>query len=119
MNMSPRWMPLLEAAGHEVFHWSQIGRPDATDAEILLRASTDQAVIISHDLDFGSILAASGGRAPSVVLLRTDNLDVALIGEQVLVALRQLREALDAGALVAIDPKRTRIRMLPLRRPDS
>lgn len=36
------------------------------------------------------------------------------VGEQVLVALRQLANELEIGALVTIEPERTRLRILPL-----
>jgi len=37
------------------------------------------------------------------------------IGRQVIEALRQMESALDEGALVTVDPKRTRVRVLPFR----
>jgi hypothetical protein len=38
-----------------------------------------------------------------------------VIGHQVLVAVRQMEQELQDGALVTIDPIRTRMRVLPLR----
>ena len=37
-----------------------------------------------------------------------------VIGEPVIKALRQMKTELDEGALLTIDPKRTRLRLLPL-----
>jgi len=31
MNLSPGWIPLLLAAGHEALHWSEVGDPRAPD----------------------------------------------------------------------------------------
>lgn len=114
MNLSPRWQAHLADAGFDAAHWSQLGRPDAPDAEIMRYAAEAGAVVLTHDLDFGTILAASGDHSPSVVVIRSDTLDIARIGPQVLAALRQFNDMLAAGALVSVHPQRTRVRMLPL-----
>lgn len=108
MNLSPRWVDHLAAAGHDTVHWSNVGRPDATDAEIMAHATSSGM----------AILAASGGTAPSVVTIRADNLAVDKVGESVLVALRQFERELSEGALLIVQPHRTRVRPLPLR-PDQ
>jgi predicted nuclease of predicted toxin-antitoxin system len=35
MNLSPRWVKLLLDAGIEASHWSNLGRANAPDAEIM------------------------------------------------------------------------------------
>ena len=115
MNLSPRWVAQLAGAGIESVHWSSIGQPNAPDTEIMAYARATGAVVLTHDLDFGSILAATHGDKPSVVQIRAEDVGVAAIGAQVVSALLQMRSELEEGALVTIDPKRTRLRMLPLR----
>lgn len=73
-----------------------------------------QSVVLTHDLDFGDILAATGGAKPSVVQIRASGLGVERIGQQVIAALALCAEELDAGALVTVDATRTRVRLLPL-----
>ena len=114
MNLSPRWAAFLQDAGHEAEHWSAIGRPDASDAEIMGHALRFGAVVITHDLDFGTILAASGNAAPSVVIIRSDTLATESIGRPVLAALRQFESELLVGALITVHPQRTRVRLLPI-----
>jgi predicted nuclease of predicted toxin-antitoxin system len=75
-------------------------------------------VVLTRDLDFGTILAVAQGDKPSVVQIRSDDITPASIGKQVISALTQMTLELEAGALVTIDPKRTRIRVLPLRTGD-
>jgi predicted nuclease of predicted toxin-antitoxin system len=115
MNLSPKWAKFLEAAGFEATHWSIIGNANAPDAEIMAYAAANQFVVLTHDLDFGTILAASQTETPSVVQIRSDDLSPAVIGLHVIAALRQMKQELSDGALLTIDPKRTRIRLLPLR----
>ena len=45
-------------------------------------------VVLTHDLDFGSILAATQGKKPSVVQIRAGDVSPDAIGEFVAEALR-------------------------------
>ena len=114
MNIPPGWVDDLRAAGHEAVHWRDVGDPKASDATILGHARRAGLVVLTHDLDFGDILAATGGGAPSVVQLRTGGLGFATIGQLVLHALSAHAQALDKGALITIDLRRARVRLLPL-----
>jgi predicted nuclease of predicted toxin-antitoxin system len=35
MNLSPAWVDVLNAAGFEAVHWSQIGSAKAPDSEVM------------------------------------------------------------------------------------
>ena len=78
-------------------------------------ARTDDWIVITHDLDFGAILAATHGEKPSVVQIRADDISPDVIGLQVVAALRQMADELEAGALLTVDSNRTRLRVLPLK----
>jgi predicted nuclease of predicted toxin-antitoxin system len=114
MNLSPRWVGLLTDAGFEATHWSSLGRANAPDPEIMAFAKANGYVVLTHDLDFGTILAATHGDKPSVVQLRSEDVSPDAIGRSVIDALRQMAAELDEGALLTVDPKRTRLRVLPL-----
>jgi predicted nuclease of predicted toxin-antitoxin system len=115
MNLSPRWVSLLTSGGIDAVHWSTIGAKNATDAEIMAYALAQDHVVLTHDLDFSAILAATQGEKPSVVQLRSDDVSPDVIGNQVLIALRQMEAELREGALITVDSNRTRLRVLPLR----
>lgn len=114
MNLSPRWVGRLAEAGIEAAHWSSVGPYNASDPEIMGYASANGYVVLTHDLDFGAILAATRGEKPSVVQIRSEDVSPDAIGKQVISALRQMEFELELGALLTIDPRRTRIRILPL-----
>lgn len=114
MNLSPRWIGLLVNSGIEAAHWSTLGANNAPDTEIMTYASANGYVVLTHDLDFSAILAATHGEKPSVVQIRADDVSPDVIGLQVITALRQMASELADGALLTIDPKRTRMRLLPL-----
>jgi predicted nuclease of predicted toxin-antitoxin system len=61
MNLSPRWVQVFEQAGIQAVHWSLIGPGNAPDREIMAFAKSGGWVVLTHDLDFGAILAATGG----------------------------------------------------------
>ena len=115
MNLSPRWVGLLAGVGIEAAHWSTLGAKNAPDSEIMAYASANNYVALTHDLDFSAILAASQGEKPSVVQIRAEDVSPDEIGKQVIAALQQMAYELEEGALVTIDPTRTRLRVLPLR----
>ncbi len=114
MNLSPRWVGVLAEAGIESAHWSNIGDPTAPDPDIMAFARTNGYVVLTHDLDFGAILAATHGDKPSVVQIRAANLAPEMIAAHVVAAVGQLSAEIDAGALLTVEPGRTRARLLPL-----
>lgn len=114
MNLSPRWIGLLLDAGIEAAHWSTLGEKNAPDSEIMAYASANNYVVLTHDLDFSAILATTHGEKPSVVQIRAEDVSPDVIGLQVIAALRQMATELENGALLTVDPNRTRMRLLPL-----
>jgi predicted nuclease of predicted toxin-antitoxin system len=116
MNLSPRWVEALNAAGFEATHWSNIGAGNAPDEEILGYAAVNNLILLTHDLDFGAILAVTNGLKPSVVQIRSGQIVPELDARYVIDALRQMASELSSGALLTIDPHRMRVRILPLSR---
>jgi predicted nuclease of predicted toxin-antitoxin system len=114
MNLSPQWISLLADAGIPAEHWSVIGSAMAPDTEIMAYASANGYVVLTHDLDFSAILAITHGNKPSVVQIRADDVSLEAIGKQVIDALLQMTSELKEGALLTVDPNRTRLRLLPL-----
>lgn len=114
MNLSPDWVPALRKHGWEAVHWSTIGDPMASDKDIMEWAAAHRYVVFTHDLDFGTMLALSHEAGPSVLQIRTaDTLPDHLQGA-VIAALNQHEADLSAGALVVVDERRNRARILPL-----
>lgn len=82
-------------------------------------ARANDYVMLTHDLDFSAILAATHGEKPSVVQIRSEDVSPDAVGKQVIAALHQMATELADGALLTIDPNRTRLRLLPLQRKES
>jgi len=115
MNLSPAWIPTLEAAGFEAIHWSLVGDPRAIDAEVMGWAKAQGYMVFTHDLDFGAILASTGASGPSVVQVRTQDVTPEHLGDLVIGALRQFEEVILRGAIISVDESRMRSRILPLK----
>jgi len=114
MNLSPRWTGTLADAGFEAAHWSTLGAYNAPDSKIMAYARANDYVVLTHDLDFSAILAATHGDKPSVVQIRAEDVSPDVIGKQVIAALKQMAAELEEGALLTVDSNRTRLRILPL-----
>jgi len=113
MNLSPRWAAVLADANIDATHWSDLGRSNTLDTDIMAHAARLHFVILTQDLDFGTLLATTRSAKPSVIQLRTEELNPDIIGAQVVLLLRQFKTDLEEGALITFDPRRTRVRVLP------
>ena len=114
MNLSPSWVPALERHGWSAVHWADVCDPRAADRVIMDWAADHGYVVFTHDMDFGTMLALSHERSPSVLQIRAqDVLPIHLEGT-VLAALAQHDADLSAGPLVVVDETRSRVRLLPI-----
>ena len=114
MNLSPLWVAVFEKEGLEAIHWTDVGDPRAPDSDIMRWARDNGYTVFTHDLDFGALLAASRRESPSVIQVRCQNVTPNHIGECVISALNQFEQYLMKGALISINEKNARVRILPL-----
>lgn len=116
MNVPRELGRLLASEGHTWRHVGDIGLAQASDTAILEEAGAANEVILTHDLDYGNLLAFSGQSVPSVIILRFRNMRP----ENVVACLAHLWPAVEAplaqGAIVTLDDGAYRIRRLPIRR---
>ena len=115
--LSPRVAAELRAAGHEAIHVLDYEMHAATDEAVFERAAVESRVVVSADIDFGTLLALREAISPSVILFRAASLrrahdQVALI----LRALPSIDTALQRGAIVILERHRLRLRDLPITR---
>jgi predicted nuclease of predicted toxin-antitoxin system len=114
MNLSEEWVGELSRHGWSAIHWSAVGDPCAEDSVIMAWALANHRVVFTHDLDFGAMLALTQAKGPSVLQVRGQYVLPEDIGPFVIAALAQHDAALAAGALVVVDVKKSRVRVLPL-----
>jgi len=79
MGISPRVITALRERGHEAIHLQEQGLGKMSDGDILAKARVEGRVLLTHDLDFGELLAASGGVLPSVIIFRLNDMRAAFV----------------------------------------
>lgn len=114
MNLSPDWVGYLRQLGYDCVHWSTVGDAKALDTEIMTWARSNGRTVMTHDLDFGSILALTHAIGPSVIQLRCNDPRPQAIGPLVESVLCGNEQELKNGALIVVDVARSRVRLLPI-----
>ena len=114
MNLPPRIADLLNDKGMEAVHWYGIGTPNATDSEILSYAHQHGYVVLTCDLDFTALLAASQDKSPSILQIRGHGFHAEELSNLIVSVITQNISEIKKGAIVSIDSKRARVKLLPL-----
>jgi predicted nuclease of predicted toxin-antitoxin system len=70
--------------------------------------------VLTFDLDFGEIVAASGGSNVSVILIRVRNTRADFVIQRLKIVLELSSEELAQGAVVLVEDGRHRVRRLPI-----
>jgi predicted nuclease of predicted toxin-antitoxin system len=114
MGISVDVSGFLRNHGHDVEHLHEQGLGTLPDSDILARARREKRVVVTHDLDFANLLAASAAELPSVIFLCRQNMRP----EKVIPRLCSLPtdhfRDLEKGAILSVYELRIRLRTLPL-----
>ena len=114
IGISPRSAAFLRSLGHDAIHLHDQGLDRLSDASILSKALDEGRVVLTHDLDFGDLVAASGARLPSVVTFRLRNMSADHVNRYLQLILADYQERLIAGAVISITEGQIRVRSLPI-----
>jgi len=114
MGISPRLVAELRQKGYDAIHLQEQGLGKMRDSAILQKARDEARVLLTHDLDFGELLAASGKDLPSVVVFRLKDMRAPNIGLYLFSLLAHYSEAIEEGAICSVTEHRFRIRALPI-----
>ena len=114
VNLSVEWVDALARHRHDAIHWAAVGDPRASDVQIMKWARENGRVVFTHDLDFGTLLALTHADGPSVLQVRGQNVLPEHLAPLVVTALDKYESALASGALVVVDERKSRVRVLPL-----
>lgn len=104
----------LKSKGHDVVHLREQGLERLPDDRIVAKAKEEERTIVTHDLDFGRIVALSGRSVPSIVTLRLSDMTPRQVNTALEIVLREATLSLERGALVTITESGIRIRDLPI-----
>jgi predicted nuclease of predicted toxin-antitoxin system len=115
MNVPRALGSMLMLEGHDCRHVGDIGLGEASDAVIVAEARSRGECVITHDLDYGQLLAFSGDPAPSVLIFRLRRADTKLMQARMASCWNEVEPALAGGAVTVIEEAAVRIRPLPIR----
>jgi len=107
---------LLREAGRDTVHAGEVGLSSADDRVIVDWCLANGATVVTLDADFHTLIALSGGTAPSAIRIRIQGLKGPAVARLLLDALKVHEGELVAGALVTLQPNRLRLRRLPISR---
>ena len=113
MGVSPQVVAWLRAHGHDAYHVSEKGLFRLPNGHIFRMAAEEERIVLTFDLDFGEILALSGGRT-SVVVFRLRRRRTPQVIRRLEMVLKQAGQALEGGAIVTVQDARLRVRVLPI-----
>lgn len=90
----------------------------ATDDGILARALETNAIIVTLDADFHTMLAVSGATGPSVIRFRVQRLHAPEIVRLTQMVLVEFEAEVKGGCLLTIKPRKVTCHGLPIGRSD-
>ncbi|HEY66393.1 MAG TPA: DUF5615 family PIN-like protein [Caldilineae bacterium] len=114
MGISPRAVTFLREQGCEAIHLHEEGLDCLEDPAILAKAREEGFILLTHDLDFGELIAASGARLPSVIVFRLRDMRPENVNRYLQRILEEHAEVLMNGAIISVTEGRIRVRPLPL-----
>ncbi|HNQ93179.1 MAG: DUF5615 family PIN-like protein [Anaerolineales bacterium] len=117
MPASPDLVAWLQERGHETVHAKNINLETASDSIIMNRAATEERIVITANLDFGTLLAQSKRDTPGVILFRGGNYSEAEMRELVARVLETVKPDALKRSIAIVDKRRIRVTRLPLKKP--
>ena len=114
MGISQSTVSLLRAMGYDAIHLRDEGLQRALDREIVQKAKREKRIVLTCDLDFGDLMAASGDISPSVIIFRLDNETPKNMNKRLKQVIRESSDALTKGAIISVEEARHRVRHLPI-----
>jgi len=114
MNIPLSYSTLFNEKGVETIRWSDIGLPNAPDEEIIQYAKINKYVLLTSDLDFSALLSMTHAAKPSIIQMRISIIRADRAVEMIVSAVKRYSSELAQGAILSINPKKARVRLLPL-----
>ncbi len=114
MGVAQSTAAFLRSQGFDAFHLRDEGLQRLDDEDIIAKARAEGRVILTHDLDFGRIVALSRAHVPSVITFRLGDMRPVQVNRYLVEVLSHFADQLDQGALVSVNEHGIRVRALPI-----
>ena len=114
MGISQTSVEWLRSEGYDAIHLREQNLQKMKDEDIFEKAKLEKRIILTCDLDFGTILALSQSDLPSVILFRLSDETPNSINSHLVTILENQKETLAKGCIIIVEDNRYRIRLLPI-----
>lgn len=114
MGVSQRIVEWLRSEGHDAVHLRDEQLHRLPNGAIFEKAEAERRIILTFDLDFGEIVALSGGRSVSVILFRLHNTRTPHVMDRLKKVLQESAQALEDGVIIVVEEARHRVRRYPV-----
>ncbi|MEM7124697.1 MAG: DUF5615 family PIN-like protein [Chloroflexota bacterium] len=114
MGLAQSTAIFLKELGHDAVHLRDEGLQQMQDEDIIAKAQAENRVILTHDLDFGRIVALSGSTIPSVVTFRLENMRPVNVNYYLAAVLEVYSKELESGVMISVNEESIRARSLPV-----
>ena len=114
MGISPRTVAFLNNLGYKATHLQEQSLHQLPDPDILEKARNENYILLTHDLDFGELVAASGEQLPSVIIFRLRNMHPDQVNHYLDQIIPQHQAVLEQGAIISVTEGKVRVRTFPL-----
>ncbi len=114
IGISPGAVIFLRDQGYDAVHLIEQQLHRLSDPEIITKAKLEERIVLTHDLDFGDLMAASGDSLPSIVIFRLPDMCPQNVNKHLQIMVGQYQKLLEAGAILSVTQSRIRVRILPL-----
>jgi predicted nuclease of predicted toxin-antitoxin system len=114
MGISQSTIIWLRRMGHNAIHLRDEGLQKISDAEVIRKAREEDRIILTCDLDFGDLMASSGGMCPSIIIFRLENEAPENVNRRLAQVLKESSDALQRGTVISVEETRHRVRLLPI-----
>lgn len=114
MGISPKTAEYLRTLGYNAVHLRDEQLDRLPDPLIVAKAFDEGRIILTHDLGFGDLLAASRAKLPSVVIFRLKNMRPEHVNKHLEAVLKQYNAILRKGSIISVNEKQLRAHLLPI-----
>lgn len=116
MGLGRSTAEFLRKQGHDAVHLRDQNLQRLSDEKIVEKALAERRVILTHDLDFGRIVALSRGQLPSVITFRLTDMRAKEVNRRLEDVLDRFAALVEEGALISVTDDAVRVRRLPIGR---
>ena len=115
VHISPLTVSDLQKKGYDIQRTTEFLPANASDEEIIKVAIEKDAIIITQDLDFSSMIIETGLIKPSLISVRIEKPFPDRVAKILLDLLPKIKEDLIKGCIVSVSESEYRIRELPVK----